>query len=208
MKIINLIALAATALLFSSGAYSQSVVGSKHDLSSINTSTTEVCVFCHTPHQAVVGQQPLWNRAITAATFTVYSSDTMDAIPGQPLGTSKLCLGCHDGTLAVDAVSNPPNTGTFVQGTTLMGAINGGAADVGNDLSNDHPISIEYALNDAAGFNPASGTPAFVGVLPLFGGGNDQVECASCHDVHVDTNVPFLRMANTNSQLCTTCHVK
>lgn len=199
MKTTNLFKLATTVLFFVSGVAAAGVVDSEHDISLTNTSTTEVCVFCHTPHSAVVGQQPLWNRALTASTFTVYDSDTLDATPGQPTGTSKLCLGCHDGTLAIDAVSNPPNSG-FTQGTTLLD----GVANLGNDLSNDHPISIDYGLG--GGFVSAVG--GAVGTLPLFGTSNDQVECASCHNVHDDTNVPFLRVANGNSALCTTCHVK
>jgi hypothetical protein len=30
--------------------------------------TTEVCVFCHTPHAAEVARGPLWNRAAGTAT--------------------------------------------------------------------------------------------------------------------------------------------
>ncbi|HEY0635562.1 MAG TPA: cytochrome c3 family protein, partial [Gammaproteobacteria bacterium] len=35
-----------------------------------------------------------------------------------------------------------------------------------------------------------------------------QVECASCHDPHSEVNPTFLRIANTNSAVCTACHVK
>ena len=34
------------------------------------------------------------------------------------------------------------------------------------------------------------------------------VECASCHDPHQAANPTFLRIPNTGSQLCLTCHVK
>ena len=37
------------------------------------------------------------------------------------------------------------------------------------------------------------------------------VECASCHDPHVEetaTRKTFLRIANTGSALCLTCHNK
>lgn len=39
------------------------------------------------------------------------------------------------------------------------------------------------------------------------------VECGSCHDPHNDstagaTSVEFLRIVNTNSQICTACHIK
>lgn len=35
-----------------------------------------------------------------------------------------------------------------------------------------------------------------------------QVECASCHDPHSSAQATFLRMANTNSAVCTACHTK
>ena len=34
------------------------------------------------------------------------------------------------------------------------------------------------------------------------------VECGSCHDPHTDQNETFLRIANTGSQVCVSCHVK
>ncbi len=34
------------------------------------------------------------------------------------------------------------------------------------------------------------------------------VECATCHDPHTDQDETFLRIANTGSQVCVTCHVK
>lgn len=34
------------------------------------------------------------------------------------------------------------------------------------------------------------------------------VECASCHDPHSSTNATFLRIANTGSTVCLSCHIK
>ena len=80
---------------------------------------------------------------------------------------------------------------------------------MGTDLSDDHPISFTYdaALATADGelATPSGGT---VGTLPLFGASSDQMECATCHDVHDDTNGNFLLMDNTASALCLTCHNK
>ncbi len=36
----------------------------------------------------------------------------------------------------------------------------------------------------------------------------DRVECSTCHDVHEYTNIPFLRISNSGSALCVTCHLK
>ena len=65
-----------------------SIVGSKHDFSGVAAygSNTQVCVFCHAPHNSVVASQ-LWNHAPTAATFTLYM------LPAQ--AQENLCLKCH-----------------------------------------------------------------------------------------------------------------
>ncbi|MFQ5849890.1 MAG: cytochrome c3 family protein [Candidatus Binatia bacterium] len=60
----------------------------------------------------------------------------------------------------------------------------------------------------------AGSAPTFPTLLPLYNG--TLVQCASCHDPHQNTysnttgseSVAFLRVANTNSQLCRTCHLK
>ena len=36
--------------------------------------------------------------------YIPYSSSSLQAKPGQPTGTSKLCLSCHDGTIALGSV--------------------------------------------------------------------------------------------------------
>ena len=56
---------------------------SRHDLSTENTAN--VCIFRHCPHNANPDvAAPLWNRAGTPQTFTVYTSDTIYNPPGQP----------------------------------------------------------------------------------------------------------------------------
>jgi len=45
---------------------------------------------------------PLWNQTLsTGATYQPYASTTMKATVGLPTGSSKLCLACHDGTVAI-----------------------------------------------------------------------------------------------------------
>ena len=90
-------------------AQQNSIVQSKHNLSagSMNSirasSEEEICIFCHTPHNSAP-IQPLWNRNIPVSAYTVYASNSLSAIPGQPTGSSKLCLSCHDGTIALGSV--------------------------------------------------------------------------------------------------------
>jgi len=161
-----------------SAAQAASILDTKHNLSSVaktnagniqTADTSEVCVFCHTPHGAdTTVAAPLWNRAKTAATFQVYTSPTLDSAVGQPNGTSLACLSCHDGTIAFDALRNQPGSGLFdanapSAGWTFAGGSNkmpvgritnlgDGAADP--DLRNDHPISMKYS--DAR--SPSSGS--------------------------------------------------
>jgi predicted CXXCH cytochrome family protein len=201
------------ALLGAVSAGAQTIVGSKHDFSTQGWAGGQICIVCHTPHNAVVGADPsapLWNHADTAVTtFTMYSSDTFNGsatIGTQPGGRSKACLSCHDGTVALDSFGG--NTGTtFLTGRTLMGS----------DLTDDHPVSFVYddALAAADGqLHPPSTTSSGVGPGTisqdlLFG---DRLECASCHDVHNSYSLPgvpgMLLKTNTGSALCLTCHNK
>jgi len=187
------------------------ITGSAHDfqLAAWN-STGEICITCHTPHnaEAVVGSV-LWNHDTTLVTdFEVYTSNTLTATDvGQPSGISKLCLSCHDGTVGLeDFGGNAYATNTPISGDALVGTI----------LSNDHPISFDYttALSTA---DPGLRNPSVyeVGVGGNTGGtitsqwlNGDQMECSSCHDVH-DAGIDFLlRKDNTASALCLTCHNK
>src|SRR5690242_6849752 len=86
--------------------HAASIVDSKHNLAISGPgeiramAETEICIFCHTPHKTT-GQAPLWSHVMPAQNYTPYSSTTMKATDvGQPTGASKLCLSCHDGTVA------------------------------------------------------------------------------------------------------------
>ena len=216
-------------LVFVPFALGGSLVNSKHDLSNNSTygfgvaTTTEPCVFCHTPH-AANSIAPLWNRNTPASTFVMYSSDTMDtAHPGQPRNNSLVCLSCHDGVLGdVGDVINAPGSGlgngVGCKGCHEIWGIEIGdgvfAHILGTELTNDHPISINYptpAEDDQ--FNAPieiSGkwyVQSGSNTLPLFGS-NKYIECSSCHNVHDPDISPFLRASNTGSNLCNMCHTK
>jgi hypothetical protein len=93
--------------------------------------TSELCVFCHTPHHGDPSQGPLWNRNVDATTFQIYGTmDTGQAGPGLPGPGSLACLSCHDGTSQFDAVINAPGKGTF-NGTQWTSGITGNTADQG-----------------------------------------------------------------------------
>lgn len=193
------------------------IANTKHNLSTSGTGTykatteTQLCVFCHTPHNANPAA-PLWNHELSMQTYTPYSSNTLAvAAPGQPTGASKLCLTCHDGTVALGGVRNLP-FGHQTAGTiTGLEALLTGSVNLGSDLRNDHPVSFTY---DAAlaGINPELVLPAtLTGKIKPDGTG--QLQCTSCHDPHSETNPKFLHVGYTDgsgygSPLCRTCHTK
>lgn len=246
---------------------SAGITSTKHNLSSSGTGsnhvngsgTAEICVFCHTPHGAAAAgasKPPLWNKALPASgSYTTYSSASSSTIDGNVSlanSVSLACLSCHDGSQAMDNMINAPGSGgynssgaspgyTWVGSATMPSSV----ALLGTDLSNDHPVGIEYCGGGLAGTGTTvSGTCADsdfkngsndvktkqVGStqvfwvdtgtsngtrektdLPLYnnaGNTGPSVECASCHDPHSDTNATFLRVANTGSAVCLTCHVK
>ncbi|MCP4665925.1 MAG: cytochrome C, partial [Deltaproteobacteria bacterium] len=109
----KLLVVLAVAILGTMGFVSVSyavIAGSAHDFSTqpwMAAHNGQICLPCHTPHNAdtSVTDGPLWNHQVTTvATYTLYTSSTFEATDsGQPDGRSKLCLSCHDGTVAVDS---------------------------------------------------------------------------------------------------------
>jgi hypothetical protein len=118
----KLTGLAVVAGLFVTGTASAAITGSAHDLQSevFGTAPTgEICIVCHAPHDNKNDAgEVLWNHAASSwdGNFTIYSSGTLDGTASQPGETSTLCLGCHDGTIAVDSYGD--NTGSIkINGT-------------------------------------------------------------------------------------------
>jgi len=134
-------------------ASGQGIDNSPHDLDALRADDNgEICVYCHTPHGARTDiEAPLWNKPGGTATYTAYDSSTLDGTI-LPVGSvSVACLTCHDGTQAMDAILNMPGKGMNTQvGTTNMSGVP--VPVLGTDLSNDHPIGIQYA-----GFDPGGG---------------------------------------------------
>ncbi|MFI5395952.1 MAG: cytochrome c3 family protein [Candidatus Binatia bacterium] len=159
--------------------------------------TVGICVFCHTPHNAnpTAG---LWNHRLPAVSYKLYESSTLQAQINQPTGSSRLCLSCHDGTLALGDLRVHP------RGAHLSVATLSGRASLGTDLSDDHPVSFLYDIALAS----RQGALANPGALPpevrLDKAG--QMQCTSCHDPHQDKFDHFLVMDNRGARLCTACH--
>jgi len=61
------------------------MVDSQHDFSWWNVAKGEICIVCHTPHNArtdVVDGGRLWNHRVSQATYQLYSSSSLDSAVG------------------------------------------------------------------------------------------------------------------------------
>jgi len=208
------------ALLTAGPASAGTIVGTDHDFSGSGFSGGEICVVCHTPHNAdtSVTEAPLWNHEITKVQFAMYTSPTLDASQDtQPTGSSKLCLSCHDGVTAIDSFGG--NVGDIVMS---------GSAAVGRNanLTDDHPISIIYdkalSVTDPGLHDPDTtsviigegGDKTRQGTISELMTPDGKVQCSSCHDVHNNfvgpgtNDQPFLKVSKAKSKICLTCHNK
>lgn len=205
---------AASLMLVADSSWAGAITGSAHDFSGSNWSGGKICVACHAPHKSdtSVSDAPLWNHTHSSATYMLYSSATLKATISQPGGNSKLCLSCHDGTIAVDSFGG-------ATGTTMVSTGN-----IGTDLKKSHPIGFTYdtALVTANGslHDPetkmvtiGSGTQTRTGTLKSVLLYNGKMECGSCHDVHNTftvggTGSGLVKMDQAASKICLVCHDK
>lgn len=174
---------------------------------------TQICIFCHTPHNARP-EAPLWNHNPSAVvSYVNYWSPTLQAYASEaeapPIdGFSKLCLGCHDGTIALGAVASREED---IQMVTIPGKVEAGILKpgaggyLGTDLSGGHPISFIFdeALMNKRNSHPGplsklkwpirkynekfAGRDTEVKLYPAQGGYG--VQCSSCHDPHEDRSL-------------------
>ena len=150
-------------------------LGTSSTVAGANTfsGTAAVCVFCHTPHGGSTSAAvPLWNRTLAApASYTTYATLNSATLEGAeaPVGSVSIaCLSCHDGTQAMDTVLNEPGSGldnpTYTAGVwsganQTAGRINAGnITNLTQDLSNDHPIGIQYGGGGITSAAPTAAT--------------------------------------------------
>ncbi len=203
---------AGAVLLAANSSYAQftaTIAGGPHDLSNgsavRNSNATingQTCVYCHVPHGGSTNQ-PLWNRSNpTGASYQVYTSSTSKTVAtgsAVAAGISGACMSCHDGTIAMDVLTNvngiafgtsptggsvaftagPNRKATYTNGTGgTANVMSGGLPFIGADLRNDHPVAVVYQT--ALSADPThytaitqSGARIYVngagGQLPLFG---------------------------------------
>ncbi len=208
MKLSGILVVVTTWFLFATPASAASVVNSVHNLSPTGPGTVRaaedsgVCEFCHTSHMSSP-VAALWNRRSAGSTYMPYSSSTAKASPGQPTGSSLLCLSCHDGTVALGDVLSRAAPISMAGGVTTMPP---GRSNTTTDLRHHHPISFIYD----SGLAGLQGELALPANLPpeIRMDSTGQMQCTSCHDPHDDSFGDFLVMPNQSSSLCLECHLK
>jgi len=169
------------------GVLGTTVVGSKHDLSASNyygdgsyfgvTPSDQICVFCHTPHEANIdlnndaghdqddairASAPLWNRNISVADLSTsfkpygsapgYESNTLNsdfAAGWVPSPVSLVCLSCHDSASATSGGDSGivTTTGEFGDTHNLVSTPNRTGADTPN-CDACHPGTSVYSAMD------------------------------------------------------------
>ena len=221
-----------------------------------------ICIYCHAPHHTIkpsdaanftaygsgFGYVPLWNHDITQVNSFILYTNTTSASPEVPgdishqlnenainaIGSvSKLCLSCHDGTVAVASFGNAGGIGTTAA-YAFSGSRNTGTIMIQNvnqknwigangDLSSHHPIGFDYyavAAVDTQIADPSTAMGAtgysiqnLLWNVKFDTHGNQSggtMECATCHSVHNkgNTGEKFLWVSDSQSGLCLTCHMK
>ena len=206
---LSLPVLAAALALWAQISVAGSIRDTQHNLSVSGpgpitaVSEDRICIFCHTPTNARSAVPFLWNRLESGIQYTPYKSSTLRAHVGQPTGASRVCLSCHDGTIAFGALVSEPGEIPFKGGLRFMPE---GGARLGTDLSDDHPVSFTYD----AGLVLEKGELRDPAQLPdtVRLDKQGQLQCTACHNPHDNQFGNFMVMPNIYSQLCTACHAK
>jgi predicted CXXCH cytochrome family protein len=182
-------------------AATNGIIDTKHNLSASGPgevhalTETRICIFCHTPHNATPST-PLWSRDLsTGVNYQTYNSTTFNVNLAQPSGPSRLCLSCHDGTIALGAVKSVSG------GISMTKELTGRPSLLGTNLRDDHPFSFSYSVGLAQNSELRTVKPPD---LQFYSG--DVIHCTTCHDPHDDTYGMFLAVDNKNTALCVKCH--
>jgi hypothetical protein len=214
------------------------MVGGNHDLTSGTVGTRTVvwsnagvnatvkpssmCSFCHTAHDnesEFADRTFLWAHE-NPTSFTAYSSPTLQSInAASSTSQTAQCLGCHDGTIAVTYGTPGLTAGNELTINSAQLTTNGKLSDAALivPLSRTHPVSFTYDATLAAKHQlrvPAGGNSVDgFGIVPLFGSGGNQMECATCHDPHIKTGIMRRQFPtgatqdNNTGSFCLYCHL-
>lgn len=185
--------------------YSSSTIDGTTDFTG---STSMACLSCHDGSQAM-------DNIVNAPGSNGYTAGGADV--GYTWSGATVDAG---GTLTAGAITNIGG-GTGALGDDHPVAIQyagGGLIDAGGGITDPDfvtPINLVIGGERKWWFDVADATRIDASEIRLFtreigstGTYEPFVECASCHDPHNSTTLTFLRVANTNSAVCTACHNK
>jgi hypothetical protein len=178
-----------------------------------------LCTFCHTPHKAA-STRLLWNHTLSENTYRW--TDVTATANGTPLptfnknwqGTSKNCLSCHDGSVAIGDILWFKESKPSILDNTKHDTGEFNIASPTGIMNGNHPVALPFPFNKlvstynsvTSGGTTAAGQAAVLASgwqsdpsvfgIRLFnddGTGNvtagavvgkTGIECASCHDPH------------------------
>jgi len=180
--------------------YQKGIESTKHNLASykgrfLNPGENSghmlaLCMWCHVQHVEVsfVEIEYRWAPDETVGKFYVYGQTKKGPVIEKIAPSSMVCLSCHDGANAPNIVFDRTENGYAIH---------------------SHPVFVIYK-KDAKYLKPYNspllgwkGKKVFV--YDLIKEYKGRIQCASCHDPHVD-NYLFLRTNNRGSALCLGCH--
>ena len=161
----------------------------KTGIDPLNVITTEVCVFCHTPHFGRVDTAPLWNRGSSATGYVAYGTTVGGTVISSVGGSSLACLSCHDGVTTLDNIINKPGKSSRTNGT---------GADLGwvfGEIGTGDTIGDTLAGGDIPGGAKKGASRLNIGAA------NDEVRNAAAVDLSNDHPINVTYKAGTVASL-------
>ena len=204
------------------GAQEADVASTLHNLSVSgpgeikSQNETEICKFCHIPHNAVV-PRPLWGHALSQVEYyetpRLRRQGNLSVTTPQPGGSSRLCLSCHDGTVALGEIAGLEQPEAMAGAQRLS---SGRKGYLGIDLSGSHPVSFKVQKGGPGDWDSSRD----MGLRPLSAIRSDEqvrldqkgyMQCTTCHNPHSDRfyqpdRVPRFWVKPTIDEVCLTCH--
>ena len=191
-------------------AQQPTITGTGHDLSTGSAKGPNVCLYCHIPHMSNPSLG-LWSHQVSNSQYQMYDSSVSTTYAEGPSSISttkpspsRLCMSCHDGTVALGAVNF--TSAPLPTAKTLT------AADTfGTNLQSSHPMAFDQwnrdntMLSQLFTSNPRATANVKVQLW------NGRIECTTCHEPHTPNLDPqrssmFLSLNNANGALCLSCH--
>jgi hypothetical protein len=224
----------ASGFVFTSLAMAGNVANTKHNLSfsgvagsvykSNDPTANQVCVFCHTPHNAGKART-LWNKANNSAIdFRLYTSSgtltnvvrKQSTLPAD--SPSLLCLSCHDGKTAINILHSssfgeaaPATANGYPAGSKMWSSTTGGYTPVVlqsgvTDMFTGLPLPSMGIGGSVTGANLTDDHP--IGFSYSDAQIEKQKDSNGLHPIGtVTTNNPNIRFfGKSNRMECSTCH--